>query len=261
MNRVSQRPLIGVICCQRRIGEDLFQAVAERYLDAVIRFADVDAVLIPALPEVQDARRVLKRLDGVLLTGSPSNVAPQRYGQTEPGVGPFDPGRDSVAMALIAESLEQEKPLLGICRGFQEVNAAFGGTLRPDLGGSDRPLPHHAPKGTDFAGLFEYRHPVDLVPGGVLDSVIGTPRIEVNSVHYQGVDRLAPGLVVEARSGDGVVEAVRLEGENARLLAVQWHPEWRAGANPVSRDLYRLFGTMARGATLNDAARQPAARE
>jgi putative glutamine amidotransferase len=252
---VTDRPLIGVICCKRRIGVDAFQAVAERYLDALIRFAEVDAVLIPALPEVQDVRRVLRRLDGVLLTGSPSNVEPRRYGGDAPGVGPFDPGRDSVAMALIAETRAQDKPLMGICRGFQEINVAYGGSLRPDLGAPERELAHHAREGTDFDGMFEHRHMVDLTPGGPLDNALGGPRIEVNSVHYQGVDRLAPHLTVEAVSSDGIVEAVRLDDDKGKLLAVQWHPEWRAEVNPVSLRLYRLFGQMARGANLAEAAR------
>ena len=252
---MTDRPLIGVICCKRRIGVDAFQAVAERYLDAVIRFAEVDAVLIPSLPEIQDARRVLRRLDGVLLTGSPSNVEPGRYGSSASGVGPFDPGRDAVAMALIAESLAQDKPLLGICRGFQEINVAFGGSLRPDLSAPGRALAHHAPEGTDFDGMFNYRHDVDLTPGGLLNSVLGGPRIEVNSVHYQGVERLARDLTVEAVSSDGIVEAVRLDDMNGKLLAVQWHPEWHAEANPISLNLYRLSGRMARGASLAEAAR------
>ena len=252
---MTDRPLIGVICCKRRIGVDTFQAVAERYLDAMIRFAEVDAVLLPSLPEVQDARRVLRRLDGVLLTGSPSNVEPARFGGVAPGVGPFDRGRDAVAMGLIAESLEQDKPLLGICRGFQEINVAFGGSLRPDLGAAERDLAHHAPEGADFDGMFEYRHTVDLTPGGVLNTVLGGPRIEVNSVHYQGVERLARDLTVEAVSSDGIVEAVRLDDPNGKLLAVQWHPEWRAEANPISLNLYRLFGRMVRGANLAEAAR------
>lgn len=251
---MTERPLIGVICCKRRIGTDMFQAVAERYLDAMIRFAEVDAVLIPSLPEIQDARRILRRLDGVLLTGSPSNVEPGRYGGAGPGVGPFDPGRDSVAMALIAESLEQDKPMLGICRGFQEINVAFGGSLRPDLGAPERAFAHHAPEGADFDGMFEYRHDVELTPGGILDRVLGGPRIEVNSVHYQGVERLAGDLKVEAVSSDGVVEAVRLGDDKGKLLAVQWHPEWRAGANPISLNLYKLFGRMARGENLVEAA-------
>lgn len=256
---MTDRPLIGVICCKRRIGTDMFQAVAERYLDAMIRFAEVDAVLIPSLPEIQDARRVLRRLDGVLLTGSPSNVEPGRYGGRAPGIGPFDPGRDAVALGLIAESLEQNKPLLGICRGFQEINVAFGGTLRPDLGAPEREFAHHAPDGTDFDGMFEYRHDVDLTPGGILDRVLGGPQIAVNSVHYQGVERLARDLEVEAVSSDGVVEAVRLGDDKGKLLAVQWHPEWRAGANPISLNLYKLFGRMARGENLVEAAARSSA--
>ncbi len=143
--------------------------------------------------------------------------------------------------------------MLGICRGFQEINVAFGGSLRPDLGSAERDLAHHAPEGADFDGMFEYRHDVELTPGGILDRVLGGPRIAVNSVHYQGVERLARDLKVEAVSSDGVVEAVRLGDDKGKLLAVQWHPEWRAGANPISLNLYKLFGRMARGENLVEA--------
>ena len=253
--RLIQRPLIGVICCRRLIRDDWIQSVAERYLDAVIRFADVDAVLIPSLPEIQDVRAILGRLDGVLLTGSPSNVEPVRYGGTAPGEGPFDPERDATAMRLIESCVAQNKPLLGICRGFQEVNVGLGGSLQTDLGAPDRDVPHHVPGEVDFETMFEFRHPVDLSDGGILHQATGQSRIEVNSVHYQGVERLGPDLFVEARATDGTVEAVRLDSPGSKLLAVQWHPEWRTEANPVSRSIYALFGTMARGASLAEAAR------
>lgn len=244
-----------MICCRRRVRDDWIQSVAERYLDAVIRFANVDAVLIPSLPGTQDAHAVLGRLDGVLLTGSPSNVEPVRYGGASPGEGPFDPERDATAMRLIESCVTQNKPLLGICRGFQEVNVALGGSLQTGLGAPDRDVPHHVLDDEDFETMFEFCHPVDLSDGGILRRATGQSRVEVNSVHYQGIDRLGPDLVVEARSADGTVEAVRLDSSCGKLLAVQWHPEWRTEANPVSRSIYALFGAMARGASLAEAAR------
>jgi len=247
------RPLLGVICCSRRVGAERVQSVVERYLRAAVLHAEADAVLIPALPDLQDAPRLLARLDGVLLTGSPSNVEPRRYGESAADApGPFDSARDETALALIEAALLQDRPLLGICRGFQEVNVAFGGTLRRDLGEGRRALPHHAPEGAAFDEMFEHRHLVRLDPAGVLSRALGSGEIEVNSVHYQGIDRLGRELVPEAHAADGVVEAVRAPG--SRLLAVQWHPEWRSAAAPHSAALFRLFGATLRGATLDQAA-------
>ncbi len=253
---VTARPLIGVICCARLVGDDPGtlvpgQMVVDRYLRAVIEHADADAVLIPALPDLQDARRVLARLDGVVLTGSPSNVQPALYGSHDPGEGPSDPARDATMLALVSEAAERARPLLGICRGLQEVNVALGGTLRRDFAAPGRALAHHAPPGSDEAAMFAFGHAVTPTPGGVLARLYGPAPLRVNSAHFQGIDRLAPALVAEAQAPDGAIEAVRAPG--APLLAVQWHPEWRpveTGAVP----LLRMFGAVLRGATLEAAA-------
>ena len=234
------RPLLGISACTRRLGEETAQAVIDRYVIAAMRHADADAVLIPALPDLVDADNLVARLEGVLLTGSPSNVAPERYGEPG-GDGPFDPGRDAVTAALIAAARRRAKPLFGICRGFQEINVALGGTLRRDLGTT--PLPHHAAEGASLTAMFAHRHPVALTPGGVLAGAFGAAEIEVNSVHYQGIARLAPGLAVEAIAPDGQVEAASA----ASLVAVQWHPEWDPD-EPASTAFFHLLGCALRGA-------------
>src|ERR1700761_8218041 len=131
---VMTRPLIGISADTRPYGDETAQLVIERYMEAVIRHADVDAVLVPARPDLIDAKAVAARLDGLLLTGSPSNVAPSRYGDASAGNGPFDPGRDEMTARLIEAMIDRARRVLGICRGFQEVNVAFGGTLARDLG-------------------------------------------------------------------------------------------------------------------------------
>jgi putative glutamine amidotransferase len=253
---MSKRPLVGVICCQRN-PNDPFQGVAERYLQAA-PFMGADFVLVPSMPDIMDAGSILSRLDGILLTGSPSNVAPKLYGSAEAGEGPFDPGRDTTAFRLIAEAAEQDRPLLGICRGFQELAVAYGATLRPDLGEERRAQSHHAASDISFADMFEFEHRVDLTPDGVLERVMGAPSITVNSVHFQGIRDLGNKLAVEATSPDGVVEGIR-PASGERILAVQWHPEWRVADNAQSRELFAWFGLVLRGATLQEAAQHIAA--
>lgn len=243
---MGARPVLGVICCQRTVGSEPAQAVMERYVRAAMRYADVAALLIPSLPDLMSAAEVAPRLDGVLLTGTPSNVAPHRYGE-EHGDGPFDEGRDAIALAMVGHMIDAAKPVFGICRGFQEINVALGGTLRGDTSTSEDLIRHHAPDGVSFDAMFEHRHPVALQSGGMLASAYGKPALEVNSVHYQGVARLAEGLTVEALAPDGLVEAYSARPNCAPLLAVQWHPEWGTENDPDSQTYFALLGKALRG--------------
>lgn len=243
---MDARPVLGVICCQRIVGSEPAQAVMERYVRAAMRYADVAALLIPSLPDLMSAAEVAPRLDGVLLTGTPSNVAPHRYGE-EHGDGPFDEGRDEVALAMVSEMIDAAKPVFGICRGFQEINVALGGALRGDTSTSDDLIRHHAPDGVSFDAMFEHRHPVALQSGGMLASAYGKPALEVNSVHYQGIARLAEGLSIEALAPDGLIEAYSARPNGAPLLAVQWHPEWGTENDPDSQTYFALLGKALRG--------------
>ena len=243
---MAARPVLGVICCQRTVGSEPAQAVMERYIRAAMRYADVAALLIPSLPDLMSATEVAPRLDGVLLTGTPSNVAPHRYG-AEQGDGPFDEGRDEIALAMVSEMIDAAKPVFGICRGFQEINVALGGSLRGDTSTSDDLIRHHAPDDASFDAMFEHRHPVTLQAGGMLASAYGKPALEVNSVHYQGIARLAEGLSVEALAPDGLVEAYSARPNGAPLLAVQWHPEWGTENDPDSQAYFALLGKALRG--------------
>ncbi len=240
------RPLLGIIACNRVVGAETGQAVMNRYTSAVMRHADVAALIIPSMPDHLDIAEVLPRFDGILLTGSPSNIAPARYGAAT-GDGPFDEPRDATALRLIEAAMAAGKPLFGICRGFQEVNVALGGTLRGDCAASADLLRHHAPDGTPFDDLFDHSHPVSLTPGGVLAGALGCTELTVNSVHFQGVAALAPPLTVEAVAPDGLVEAVRADGLGAPLLAVQWHPEWRPETRPDRLAFFALMGRVLRG--------------
>ncbi len=254
---MSKRPLVGVICCTR-LPEDPVQAVAERYLRTA-PFIDADLVLVPSMSDILDIGSIIGRLDGIMLTGSPSNVAPALYRSTEDGVGPFDPARDATMLRLVEAAVKHDRPVLGICRGFQEIAVAFGSTLRPDLGHSDREQIHHTPPGLPFDEMFGLEHRVALTPGGILERAMNASSITVNSAHFQGIDQVGEELMVEAKSSDGIIEAIRPAG-GERVLAVQWHPEWRIAENANSRRLFAWFGMLLRGAKLEEAADRVAAQ-
>lgn len=243
------RPVIGIIACNRHTGGEPSVTVMRRYVEAAMRYADCAALVIPSLPGLMRADEVAGRIDGLVLTGSPSNVEPWRYGDaTVDTAGPFDPDRDAMTTDLIAAMRARAIPMLGICRGFQELNVAYGGTLRRDLGDSPG-LAHHAPgdypADIDLPGMFGHRHAVLLAADGQLARTYGRSDLEVNSVHYQGVGRLGDGLMVEASAPDGVVEAFSAPN----VLAVQWHPEWATDADRDAQALFAAFGAMLRGAT------------
>jgi putative glutamine amidotransferase len=247
--RAKARPVLGVVCCTRTVGVEPAQAVMNRYVAAAMVHADAAALLVPALPGLMSPAEVAPRLDGILLTGSPSNVEPERYGQHDASetAGPFDPDRDTMTEGLIKAMLDLGKPVFGVCRGLQELNVAFGGALRRDTGRNPDLLEHHAPAGVPFNAMFEHEHDVILTPGGVLNRAFGRDRLRVNSVHYQGVDRLGEGLTVEARAPDGIIEAFSASVRGAPVLGVQWHPEWETDKNPDSQAFFHLLGRALRG--------------
>lgn len=223
-----------------------------RYLSAALTYADAAGLLVPAMPGLMHAKEVAPRLDGLLLTGTPSNLDPKRYGElVDDAPGPFDPERDEMTARLIDAMLELGKPVFGICRGFQELNVAFGGTLRRDMAEHPELIPHHAPADASFNQYFEHIHPVTLTPGGVLHGAYKQDALDIVSVHYQGVDKLGKGLTVEAVAPDGVVEAISTQVNGAPVLAVQWHPEWKAHENPQSQVFFELLGRALRGDKLS----------
>ena len=245
------RPVAGIICCTRTVGIEPAQAVMNRYVASAMAYADAAALLIPSMPQYMRASDVAGRLDGLLLTGSPSNLDPSAYGEAaDDAPGPFDPARDSMTGDLIRAMLDLGRPVFGICRGFQELNVAFGGSLRRDVSMNPDLLKHHAPDEVGFNEMFDHVHDVALTPGGVLAAALGEDRIRVNSVHFQGVSRLGDGLNVEAQADDGVVEAFSARVNAAPVLAVQWHPEWRTGENPQSQVFFNVFGRALRGEPL-----------
>lgn len=247
MRLSANAPLIGVPACVRPIHEAPFHTVGQKYVTAVALGAGGLPMVIPSLGELYDFTDLVARLDGLLVTGSPSNLAPHLYGgPPDRPESPQDPARDATTLPLIRAALAAGLPLLCICRGLQELNVALGGTLDQQVHLRPEAFDHRAPQDVPMDVKYGVRHPVRLAPEGLLAGLFGTTEIEVNSLHWQGIDRLAPGLVVEGRAPDGLIEAVRVEPARGFAIGVQWHPEFRVLENPVSRALFAAFGAAAR---------------
>jgi putative glutamine amidotransferase len=229
------------------IGAHAFHAVGEKYIAAIVDAADCLPLLIPVLETPLDVTEVLARVDGIFFTGSPSNVEPHRYGGPASAQGTLhDPHRDATTLSLIPRALAAGVPVLGVCRGFQEMNVALGGTLHQRVHEVEGLHDHREDKQQPLEVQYGPAHDVTLEPGGVLRGLAGADRVRVNSLHWQGVDRLGPDLAVEARAPDGLVEAFRVKSAPAFAIAVQWHPEWQATRNPFSKALFAEFGRAAR---------------
>jgi putative glutamine amidotransferase len=243
----AARPLIGIPADRRMVGAHPFHMVGEKYARAVLEAADALPLVIPSLAEELRLDDLLGRLDGILFTGSVSNVEPHHYAGTpsEPGTL-HDPARDATTLPLIRKAVEAGVPVLGVCRGFQEMNVAFGGTLHQKV----HEVPGYSDHRDDTTQPLEVQygpaHEVILERGGLLWPLAGGDRIQVNSLHSQGIARLGPNLVVEARAHDGLIEAFHVRNAPRFAVAVQWHPEWKVMSNPFSRALFAAFGSASR---------------
>ena len=243
----DRKPLIGIPADRRILGPHPFHCVGEKYIRAVAEGADAVPVLIPSLGDEVDFDAVLAAVDGILLTGSPSNVEPERYSgpASEPGTM-HDPHRDATTLPMIPRVVESGMPLFAICRGFQEMNVVYGGTLWQKVQEIPGKLDHREDKNRPLEEQYAPVHEVELVRGGVLRELAGTDHVMVNSLHAQGVDQLGDGLEIEARAPDGLVEGFRVRNAPGFALAVQWHAEWQAMKNPFSRAIFAAFGRAAR---------------
>ena len=247
-------PRVGLPTDHKQIGAHPFLAVGEKYVRAVVDGAGCLPLLVPTLDPVLPLREVLAGLDGLLLTGAVSNIEPHHYSDESSYEGNLlDPRRDATNLPLIPLAIEMGVPVLAICRGFQEVNVAFGGTLYQKVHEQPGFMDHRENKDDPLDVEYGPAHDIALVPGGVLAGLAGDTRATVNSLHGQGVRRLGEGLVVEAQAPDGLVEAFRHDGP-AFMLAVQWHPEWKVRENAFYLATFRAFGDACRAR----AARRPA---
>jgi putative glutamine amidotransferase len=247
---MNNRPVIGIPADRRMIGPHPFHAVGEKYISAVVQAADCLPLLIPVLETPLDVTEILARVDGIFFPGSPSNVEPARYAGPASVAGTLhDPHRDATTLSLIPRAVASGVPVLGVCRGFQEMNVAFGGTLHQRVHEIAGLADHREDKEQPLEVQYGPAHDVLLEPDSLLRRLAGSDRVTVNSLHWQGVDRLAPDLAVEARATDGLVEAFRVKSSPSFALAVQWHPEWQVMSNAFSKALFAEFGRAARDRT------------
>lgn len=240
------RPIVLVPCCTKLNDGHAFDSVGRKYSAAVAEAAECQPLLVPLGPASSDLGALLEVADGILLPGSLSNVHPSLYGASEPPINEnaLDPARDGLAIPLIQEALKRKLPTFAICRGFQELNVALGGTLDQAVHTITGRRDHRERPDVPLDDRFGPAHPVTLT--GTLRDWIGKDEIIVNSLHWQGIQRLAPPLAAEAHAEDGLIEAVRGPADHPFFIGVQWHPEWQARSNPVSAALFRRFGDAAR---------------
>ena len=241
------RPIVLVPACTRDVGDHPYHAAQVKYVDAVVHGADCAPMILPALGEALDLETVLALGDGIMLTGSASNVHPSYYSQevADPAL-PQDRARDATTLPLIRAAVACGVPLLAICRGFQEMNVALGGSLHQAVQQVAGKFDHRENPELGLDEQYGDAHRVHLTAGGLLARLLGVAEIPVNSLHGQGVAELAPGMRVEALADDGLVEAFVVADAPGFTLAVQWHPEWRLAHNPYSRAMFAAFGQACR---------------
>lgn len=247
MNSLSARPIVLIPCDYRMMRAMPFHVAGDKYVRAVSDGAGAQPLLLPAIGAALDFDTVLGLADGVLLTGSPSNVAPSRYGGAplrDPGT--LDERRDETTFTLIARALSSGVPLLAICRGFQELNVALGGSLHQHLEELPGRLDHRDRPEDPLDVQYGPAHRIDIVRGGLLERWTGAQTAIVNSLHSQGIDRLAASLNAEAHAPDGTIEAVSVKNAESFAFGTQWHPEWEFWKNSISQAILRSFGAAIR---------------
>jgi len=258
---MERKPLVGITADLTQIGAHASHAAGDKYVAAVVDGAGALAMLLPALGAWQAPEDVLDAVDGLLFTGSYSNVEPHHYGgePSAPGTA-HDAARDATTLPLMRAAIAAGVPVLAICRGFQELNVACGGTLHQrvhDVPGLDD---HREDDDAPLDVQYGPSHAIRLTPGGLLHTLAGgRGEVRVNSLHKQGIALLGADLAVEATAPDGLIEAVSVVGAPAFALGVQWHPEWRQGHDPLSSAIFRAFGAACRARRQARAHGTPAA--
>jgi putative glutamine amidotransferase len=244
---MSTKPVIGVPACRRILDIHPFHIVGEKYLQALIDGADALPLVIPVMADHLDIEDILAQVDGVFLTGSPSNVEPHHYAGDPSETGTLhDPHRDAATLPLTRRALAAGVPLLAVCRGYQEVTVALGGTLHQKVHEVAGYHMHKENPDDPLDVQYGPSHEVNLVEGGVLHKLAGTSKIMVNSLHSQGVAKLPEGVTVEAIADDGLIEGFSVDSVPGFSMAVQWHPEWKVTQNEFSLAIFKAFGNACR---------------
>ncbi len=242
------QPIVLIPACTKQIGAHPYNVAQLKYLEAVVRGAGCVPLILPAMGNELNWETVLHLADGIMLTGSPSNVHPDYFGQSVLDESlPLDPARDATTLPLIRMTLERGIPLLAVCRGTQEVNVALGGSLHQAVHDVEGYMDHREDKTASIDIQYAPAHSINIMPDGIIAKILnGVSKMMVNSVHGQGIDKLAPGLQVEAMADDGLIEAYSVPTARGFTLAMQWHPEWKIRENPESMKLFGAFGDACR---------------
>ena len=237
------RPVVGIIGNASMINDTYpAQTTGTMNIYPVIEICEAISIMVPGVPENATADELINICDGFIFTGGRPNVHPKFYGQREtPAHGQFDLGRDEVVIPLIKRCEEIGKPILGICRGFQEFNVAFGGSLHPEIRDIPGRINHRMPPEGTLEEKFALRHEVEFEPESIFVKIFQTEKVMVNSLHGQGIDVPGNRVRLEGFATDGTPEAISIKGSRGFCLAVQWHPEWNASKDVVSTKLFLAF--------------------
>ncbi len=244
---MSYLPLVGLPADTHENAGFMYHSIGDKYVRAVAEAAQCTPVMIPSMIDALEIDALLDHFDGILMTGAVSNVHPPHYGE-QPSADhePYDHARDATTLKLIDRVIARGIPLFCICRGFQELNVVMGGTLETELQRGEGRLDHRAPKNDNVDIRYAPAHAINIRPGGMLEKILGKRETMVNSIHRQGIKRLAPGLAVEATAPDGIIEAVSVRDAKTFAFGTQWHPEFKAMNNPDSVKIFAAFGEAVR---------------
>jgi putative glutamine amidotransferase len=241
------RPVVGIIGNMHLINDQYpAHAGGAMVSQAVAEVTGAIPLIVPADPGLVSVEELMETCDGFLFPGGRANVHPEEYGQLETAAhGSFDRGRDRITLPLIRACVAAGQPFLAICRGFQEVNVAMGGTLYPEIRDLPGRMNHRMPPDGTLEEKFALRHSVKLTTGGVFHRLFGAEEVMTNTLHGQGIKQPGTRIVIDGYAPDGTPEAIYVEDAPGFTLAVQWHPEWDAANDPVSRPLFQAFGEAA----------------
>ncbi len=242
------RPIVGIIGNSHMI-TDTYHVHAGGYYssEAVSAVADCTPVIVPTDPRLVGIEELMTHFDGFLFTGGRPNVHPEEYGHEETEAhGTFDRARDKVTLPLIQALTERGQPYFGVCRGFQEVNVAFGGTLHPEIRDLPGRMNHRMPPEGTWEEISELRQRVTFSQDGVFHRLMGKRQVMTNTLHGQGVEEAGEGIVIDGVADDGTPEALYVKDAPGFTLSVQWHPEFNAPDDPVSVKLFTAFGDAVR---------------
>jgi putative glutamine amidotransferase len=243
MKTHQHKPVVLLPADVKPIGLQPFHAVGQKYILAVAQAAQATPLLIPAVSDHLDIDALLAQADGIVLTGSVSNLHPSHFGEEVLDTSlPLDPARDALTIKLIRAAVKEGVPLLAICRGYQELNVAYGGSLHQAVHTIEGLNDHRELKDTAIEVQYAPAHEVNLTKGGMLANIVQSETMLVNSLHGQGVNQLGEGLTIEATAPDGLVEAISVKHASTFVLGVQWHPEWDVMNNPQYLAIFKAFG-------------------